>query len=78
MDEDYQQWLQEQLSESGIASSGYKEVSVQELLKLIKAVPLPEDNGGEGWKQVMDYQVLPISLNQYWEAFYADGCPYQL
>ena len=26
----------------------------------------------------MDYQVLPLSLDEYWNAFYADNCPYQV
>ena len=30
----------------------------------------------EGWVRVFDYQVLPLSLDQYWDAFYADNAPY--
>ena len=68
--------MSEQLS--GSVSPDFQEVTVSELVELIKAVPVPDAEGGEGWKQVMDYQVLPLSLDEYWNAFYADNCPYQV
>ena len=68
--------MSDQLSES--VTPDFQEVTVPELVELIKAVPVPDAEGGEGWKQVMDYQVLPLSLDQYWNAFHADNCPYQV
>ena len=41
----------------------------------MKATPSIMDKE-EGWNQVFDYQVLPLSLEQHWNAFYAEGAPY--
>ena len=30
----------------------------------------------DDWNRVFDYQILPLSLAAYWNAFYADGAPY--
>jgi len=42
---------------------------------MIEAVPLIGTEE-DGWNRVFDYQVLPLSLEQYWSAFYDDGAPY--
>ena len=28
------------------------------------------------WQQLMDIMVLPMNLQQYWDAFWADDAPY--
>ena len=51
------------------------EPTIEELLDLIKAVP-PVGTEEEGWGRIFDYQVIPLSLEDYWNCFYADGAPY--
>ena len=38
----------------------------------MEAVPLH----GDGWSKGFDILVLPLKLDQYWEAFWADDAPY--
>ena len=73
MGEDYQEFLRKQIASQ--ANSDYEEPSIEELLDLIKAVP-PVGTEEEGWNRIFDYQVIPLSLEDYWNCFYADGAPY--
>ena len=54
----------------------YQELEISELAELMSAVPLPDLPEGEKWQQPTDYQVLPMSLQQYWDAYFSDDAPY--
>ena len=73
MDRNYLNWVEQTLSKrtDGLESS-YVEPSVAELVEMIEKVPTYGDN----WKQSTDILVLPLTLDQYWDAFYADEAPY--
>ena len=43
-----------------------------ELVEMMEAVPLMTKK----WGIFTDILVLPLSLDQYWEAFWADDAPY--
>ena len=73
MDEEYEQWLASQ-----IQNSEYSEPPVDELIEIINQVTIPEDDEGGEWIQYMDLQVLPLSLDQYWDAFLSDEAPYYI
>ena len=73
MDEEYEQWLASQ-----IQNSEYTEPPVEELIEIMNQVKIPEDDEGGEWIQYMDLQVLPLSLDQYWDAFLSDEAPYYI
>ena len=37
---------------------------------------VPKENFDDSWDQFMEIIVLPLSLQQYWDAFWADNAPY--
>ena len=37
---------------------------------------IPKENFDDSWDQFMETISLPLSLEQYWDAFLADDAPY--
>ena len=54
----------------------YIELEPAELLELMNAVPIGE--ASEGWDETMGAIVLPLSLDEYWDAFWANDAPYYI
>ena len=52
-----------------------KEPSAEELKEWMSARPL-EDFDSDSWNQYLETMVAPLTLQEYWEAFWADGSPY--
>ena len=69
MDEAYLKFLADQLANS---QSDYAEPTVEELVKMMEETPLLSKK----WGMFTDILVLPLSLDQYWDAFWADDAPY--
>ena len=44
------------------------------MVEMMGAVPLRT----EDWRQGLDVQILPLSLDQYWDAYWADDAPYYI
>ena len=74
MGEEYEKWLAQTLEKE--AQSDYIEPSVQELVSMMDAIPTPIIEGNDEWVQINDRQVLPLSLTDYWDAFFANDAPY--
>ena len=51
-----------------------KEPSAEELKEWMSARPLEDFD--DSWHQYMDTMVVPLTLQEYWDAFWADSAPY--
>ena len=51
----------------------YVEPSEEEMRALVDGMPLEK-----GWEQDLETLVIPLSLEEYWETFWADDAPYYL
>ena len=71
MDSSYVAWL-EQAENNGVVEDGYIEPSVDEIVAMMESIPLQD----ESWGVYTDILVLPLTLDQYWDAFWADEAPY--
>ena len=54
----------------------YVELDKAALLELMNAVPLGDTS--EEWDGTIPPTVLPLSLQEYWDAFWADDAPYYM
>ena len=79
MSSEYEDWLASTLSleEEGEADDGlpkYVEPSVEDLLALMEAEPLM----GEDWYQDPETLVTPLSLEKFWNAYWANDAPFYI
>ena len=56
--------------------SEYVEPSEDELIQMMRAIPLEHADGG--WDKDMPEIVLPLSLTQFMDAFWVDYAPFYL
>ena len=68
MSGDYKDFVDKMISESG---GDYDEPSLEAMVKLMDDTPLQS-----GFKQDPETLVLPLSLESFWDAFWADEAPY--
>ena len=62
------------LAATSEAEADYEELSEQELISMMDIVPLlPADHG---WDQDLKTMVLPLSLDDYMDCFWADEAPF--
>ena len=50
------------------------EAAAEEVLALVDS--LAKDNFDDSWEQLIESMVVPLSLEDYWNAFWADDAPY--
>ena len=52
----------------------YVEPAAEEVLALVDS--LAKDNFDDSWEQLIESMVVPLSLEDYWNAFWADDAPF--
>ena len=73
MDSNYLKWLESTLNkENDGLENSYVEPSVDELVAIMEELPTV----GKDWGSNFDILVLPLTLDQYWNAFWADEAPF--
>ena len=55
-------------------SGEFDEPSPERLIDLMKRIPFE----GDDWEQDLDTLVVPLTLDQYWDAFWATDAPYYI
>ena len=73
MSSEYEEWIASTLAAEGDAPA-YEEPSLEELVQMMDDVPLQ----GEGWGQDPEILIAPLSLQQYWDCYWADDAPFYI
>ena len=54
----------------------YEEPSNDELIAMMQANEM--EDAIDGWDQILELMIVPLSLENYWNAFWANDAPYYI